>query len=220
MLGFYLFLHCLDTYTAIYMEKKSLQKGKEEEKYLGKTVFIFQYKTVFLSLVAGCSAPQVSWVCADKTLNFCVFSFVLVTDTRHFKASLTSVVLLGWGVCFMVTEDMDEAAGQRRRQHLLSKRGTSTSGHPSSASQSRLVPRLSSWCPAVGVWMYRNGWQCVPCSRVAAQVSVGGFGEDVMWPFQVLFIPLSLRTPLMADVSSFRMVPFLFCPCASQAGPE
>lgn len=78
------------------------------------------------------------------------------------------------------------------------------------------MPRLGSWCPTVGVFLYRNGCQCVPCSRVA----VGGFGEGVRWPFQVLFVPLSWRAPSMADVSPFRLVPFLLCPCASQASPE
>lgn len=71
ILHFHLFLPYLDMCPTIYKPSKR-KEGREKSRQ--GYVFVFQYKIGFMSVVAGHSAPQVSWVYPEKTFNFCVFS--------------------------------------------------------------------------------------------------------------------------------------------------
>ena len=101
--------------TLQYTSKKSPKREEGRERSRKDCVFVFQCKIGFMSVVAGRSAPQVSWVYTDKTFNFCVFSFVPVMDRKLFKASLllywgAMPALPGYGFYLMFIDDMNETA--------------------------------------------------------------------------------------------------------------
>lgn len=103
-------------HTLQYTSKESPKREEGREKSRKDYVFIFQYKIGFMSVVAGHSAPRVSWVYTDKTFNFCVFSFVLVTDRKLFKANLLLYLgampaLPGYSFYLMFIDYMNERAG-------------------------------------------------------------------------------------------------------------
>lgn len=97
--------------------QKSLQKGKKEEKNLGKTTSsYFSTKQALCLLYQDAPLHRFYGRIPDKTFNFYVFSFVLVTDRNPFKASLllyscAMPVLLGYSLYLMFIDHMNETVG-------------------------------------------------------------------------------------------------------------
>lgn len=74
----------LGRYLARYVKEVYKREGREKSR----RNFVFQYKTVLLSILAGYWPPQVSEVYIDSMFTFLVFPFAFVTERNLFKIGL------------------------------------------------------------------------------------------------------------------------------------
>lgn len=106
----------LGAYIARCVKEVSKREGREKSRR--DYIFVFQYKTVLLSILAGYSPPQVSQVYIDNTFSFLVISFVFVTERNLFKIGLllslyALPLLLGCDICVRFVDYMSKAGGGR-----------------------------------------------------------------------------------------------------------